>query len=85
MDSGSLRGTADGLITLTVSNGPTHLGVSFRDSTSRGRSRADNQTLCPTLYSGEGEQSALANLLFFSTEQEGAALAVLQTSLILRR
>lgn len=46
--SGSFNLTAEGLIILTIGNGPIYLEDSFLDSVLRGRSLVDNQTLSPT-------------------------------------
>ena len=52
MDLGSLSLTAAGLMILIISKGPMKRGASFLESTLRGRSRVESQTLWPKWYSG---------------------------------
>ena len=54
IDLGSLSRTAAGLMILETGNGPMNRGANLRDSTRRGMSRVDSQTLLPGWYVGAG-------------------------------
>ncbi len=52
IDLGKASWYVTGLTLLVILNGPTNLGASFLDSTFKGKSLAESQTLCPVLKDG---------------------------------
>src|SRR4029434_1204098 len=67
IDLGSLSRTAAGLMILETGDGPMNRGANLRDSTHRGMSRVDSQTLLPGWYVGAGVRRRSA-AIFVRTE-----------------